>query len=354
MGARLAEDIASASRVCIAVREAEVSALEVFDLVGFVERGGELMLLAGVDGYGTETALFRRFEAMHGARCRIYHALSGAGFSPRMYVIDRGPRRVVYVGSSDLAASGLSLDVSVNVRIEGEASEPELERPMRLFEELFWSELALPLSDAFEEAYEALRAARRAATERAPDRAAEGRLHAAVARKIGEHRGRVASRRHLLVVTAKSYALCMRTRSFGRRKLAELERYAKGDPFFFHVTGRGRGLRAMGMFVGDAYRDDAAEFQAMDGGAQPFRKKFVLLGELRKEIRTRPILESLRPGAREHWFGGFVQDSHTLAIDDFEALRAAFHDALDAEEGRRSVGSVGSVEMESNPTRVSS
>jgi hypothetical protein len=333
MGARLAEDLAEAQRLCAAVATAETSALEALDLVGFVERGGELMLLAGTDGYGTEMAFFHRFDGLAGARCRIYHAWHGTAFHPRLYVLDRGERRVVYVGSSDLGAGGLARDVVVNVRIEGDATESELERPMRLFEELFWSELALPAPSAFEDEYESLRAARRAAASRAPDPALEERLASAIARKIGEERGRTAARRHLLVVTPKNYALCMATKTFGRRRQAELERYGKGDPFFFHVTGRGRGLRAMGMFVGEPYRDDTAPFRAMDGGAQPFRKKFVTLGELRKEIRTRPILESLRPRAPKHWFNGFVQDSHTLSDDDFQALRTAFLRAL-AEEQR--------------------
>ncbi len=337
MGARLAADLGEATRACMAVSRAEASAFGVVDLVGFVERGGELMLLSGLDGYGTETAMLRRFEKMPGARCRIYHAWGGTAFAPRLYVLDSGDRRVVYVGSSDLGVGGLSRDVAVNVRIEGDASEPELERPMRLFEELFWSELAWPLSQAFEDEYEALRAARRAAIEGAPDPSAEAHLGLAVAQRLGEQRGRAAARRHLLVVTAKNYGLCMQTKSFGRRRKVELERYAKGDPFFFHVTGRGAGLRAMGMFVGETYRDEAPTFRGMDGGAQPFRRKFVVLGELRKEIRTRPILESLRPGAPKHWFNGFVQDSHALSLEDFEALRAAFLGALGEEQGTSKV-----------------
>jgi hypothetical protein len=134
-------------------------------------------------------------------------------------------------------------------------------------------------------------------------------------------------------VTAKNYAVCLATKSFGRRRQAELERYAKGDPFFFHVTGRGRGLRAMGMFVGEAYRDETDIFRAMDGGAQLFRKKFVILGELKKEISTRAVLESLRKGAPKHWFNGFVQDSHRLSMIDFETLRTAFWRAFDKDRG---------------------
>lgn len=333
MGSRLAEDLVGAQRLCIAVSRADSSVSSVIDLVGFVKRGGELLLLAGTDGYGTETAFLRRFDGFPGARCRIHHAFAGAGFHPCMYVVDKPKRRLVYVGSSNLTADALKHEVSVNVRIEGDPTEQELEQPMRLFEELFWSELSLPMGEAFLDEYEALRAAHRAAIEKWPDRSMEAQLGWAVAHRLGEHRGRTASGRHLLVVTAKNFAVCLATKSFGRRRQAELERYAKGDPFFFHVTGRGRGLRAMGMFVGEAYRDENDIFRAMDGGAQLFRKKFVILGELKKEIGTRGVLESLRKGAPKNWFNGFVQDSHRLSMTDFEALRSAFWRAFAKDSG---------------------
>jgi HKD family nuclease len=333
MGSRLAEDLVGAQRVCIAVSRAESSVLSVVDLVSFVKRGGELLLLAGTDGYGTETAFLRRFDGYPGARCRIHHAFPGAGFQPCMFVVDKPQKRLVYVGSSNLTGDALKHDVSVNVRIEGDPTEPELERPMRLFEEFFWSELSLPMEQAFLDEYEALRSAHRAAIEKSPDRSMEEQLGWAVARRLGEHRGRAAAGRHLLVVTAKNYAVCLATMSFGRRRQAELERYAKGDPFFFHVTGRGRGLRAMGMFVGEAYRDENNIYRAMDGGAQLFRKKFVILGELKKEVGTRSILESLRKGSPKNWFNGFVQDSHRLSMADFEALRTSFWRAFAKDRG---------------------
>jgi len=332
MGARLAEDLAAARSLSIAVSTAQASALEALDLVGWAREGRELALVAGTDAYGTEIDLLRRLEGLPGVRCRIFHPLDGAAFLPRLYVLEKAKTRVAYVGSSDLTRGGLALDVATNVRIEGDPSERELERAMLIFEELFWSELAMPLSDTFEAEYRTLQAMRRSALSRWPEPRDEEALRAAVALRIGEYRARAATRRHLLVVTPKSYAACMATRSFGRKKQAELERYGKGDPFFFHVTGPGKGLRAMGMFVGEPYRDDAPQLRGPDGGCGPFRRRFVVIGELAKEIRTRPILESLRPGAPKHWFNGFVQDSHSLSSEDFEALRAAFVRSL-AEEG---------------------
>ncbi|EYF03841.1 Hypothetical protein CAP_5105 [Chondromyces apiculatus DSM 436] len=44
------------------------------------------------------------------------------------------------------------------------------------------------------------------------------------------------------------------------------------------------------------------------------------------------MLEPLRPGAKKNWFKGFIQSSHTLKQDDFEALKKAFEEALRVEQ----------------------
>jgi len=82
MGSRLSEDLVGAQRLCIAVSRAESSVLSVVDLLAFVKRGGELLLLAGTDGYGKETAFLRRFGGYAGAGCRIHHRVAGVGFQP--------------------------------------------------------------------------------------------------------------------------------------------------------------------------------------------------------------------------------------------------------------------------------
>jgi hypothetical protein len=130
----------------------------------------------------------------------------------------------------------------------------------------------------------------------------------------------------------------MKSFSCGRKKESEIQRFDAGDVFFFHLTG-GRGVRAMGMFTGPAYFDDADVWKNMDKGAYPWRRRFLLLGELRTEIPTRAILEPLRPGAPKNWFHGFIVASHTLTAEDFEALRGAFEAALREEKGMSPGGS---------------
>src|SRR4051794_30962250 len=111
LATRLAEDLGQAERVAIAVASAELGALDALPLLSFVERGGELMLLAGTFGYGTEVPLLRKLSGFSSARCRVYHAFGGSSFQPRLYVVDKGARRVVYVGGSDLTAGSFSRDV---------------------------------------------------------------------------------------------------------------------------------------------------------------------------------------------------------------------------------------------------
>src|SRR5262249_38633701 len=106
---------------------------------------------------------------------------------------------------------------------------------------------------------------------------------------IGRYRAQVANRRHLVVVTPRNYDLCMKSLTCGRKEESAIHRFDAGDVFFFHLTG-GRGIRAMGMFTGPAYHDAADEWKNMDGGAYPWRRRFLVLGELRTEIPTRALL----------------------------------------------------------------
>ena len=104
--------------------------------------------------------------------------------------------------------------------------------------------------------------------------------------------------------------------------------YAPGDVLFMHATG-GRETVAMGMFTGEPYFDDRPLWREMDGRvAFPWRIRFVSLGELRTGLSTRATLAPLRPGAPKNWFNGFMQQSHSLGLEDFSALRLAFEIAL--------------------------
>jgi hypothetical protein len=89
----------------------------------------------------------------------------------------------------------------------------------------------------------------------------------------------------------------------------------------------------MGMFTGPSFHDSAEVWKNMGKGSFPWRRKFVVLGELRTGIPTRKVLEPLRVGASKNWFHGFIQSSHSLSPTDFAVLHGAFERALRQEVG---------------------
>lgn len=333
LGERLARDLDRTARLSVAVAYAKESALSVLDLESWAARSGrELRLVAGTDFALTELGLLRRLQPHAGSHCRVFHRLSGANFHPKLYVLDQGERRVAYVGSSNLTQGGLATNIEANVRLEGPSAAAELREPGLLFERLFGSEFATPLTPEFEARYNELQEQYRASQARYPDLRAVTHLQLAEGLLVGRYRGTVANQRQLLVVTPENYALCMRHGTWGHQHEREIRAYRPGDVFLFHVTG-GRGIAAMGMFTGLPYYDNDVIWQNMGRGSFPWRMKFVALGELRSGIDTKAVLLTRRPDAPKHWFNGFIQSSHSLELEDFEALRGAFEIALREDQG---------------------
>ena len=265
MGARLLADVQEAQRLSIAVAFAKESALASVDLEQWARPTRDLRFVAGTDFTLTDLGLLRKIEVLPGASCRIFPTLPGTTFHPKLYVIDKADRRVAYVGSSNFTRGGLYANVEANVRIEGHPSEPELRQPADLFDQLFLNEVTLELSPDFEAAYNEAQDDRRAMLARYPNISAQSRLIAAEGLFIARNRARV-SKQHLLVGTPRNYDLCMKSRTFGARSKVGrygIERFASGDVFLFHVSD-GRGIRAMGMFTGPAYYDDADVWKHME------------------------------------------------------------------------------------------
>jgi hypothetical protein len=84
---------------------------------GWCRPGRRLRLLAGTDFALTELELLRRLELTGQAHCRILHSVGPGIFHPKIYLIDKGARRVVYVGSSNLTRGGLQENVEACMRL---------------------------------------------------------------------------------------------------------------------------------------------------------------------------------------------------------------------------------------------
>lgn len=338
-GRALARDLEGAKRVSIAVAFAKPSAWRAVDLRSWCTSERSLRLVVGTDFEITDLDVLRDLGARPNTQCKVMHrGLSATGaFHPKLYLIERERSVVAFVGSSNLTHGGLHGNTEANVRIEGDADAPPIVQAQRAFEGYFGHELATELSPEFAARYDELRALRARALQTTYEADAVPRESLRVAENLllSEYRARVANTRWLLVTTPENYATCMRSGTWGRKNEREARACAPGDIFFMHITGRSE-IIAMGMFTGEPYYDDSPLWGDMDGhGAFPWRVRFVPLGELRVGIPTKLVLEPLRPGAAKNWFHGFIQASHSLVPEDFEALRNAFELSLRADRGLR-------------------
>jgi HKD family nuclease len=331
-GRAFGRDLAEARGLSVAVAFAKQSGLAEVDVEGWCRADRKLELLAGTDFFLTELELLRRLEKRPSTKCRIFHTVGkGRVFHPKLYVLDKGESRVVYVGSSNFTKGGLANNIEANVRLEGPVGTREIDDATALFEALFTGEYATPILDDFEQRYREMQAAQRAVQQYPMVAESRVLLQAAEQLLLGEYRARVANRRWLLVTSPENFATCMRLRVWGRQNEREIRAYAPGDVFFFHVTG-GRGIAAFGMFTGEPYQDEKPIWGADPRGAFPWRIRLEPLGELRDGIRTKEVLAPRRKGAPGHWFHGFIQQSHSLEEGDFDALRGAFEGAVRAEK----------------------
>jgi HKD family nuclease len=320
-GEALSADLQDASSLSIAVAFAKESALSALDIEGWCRKGRNLRLLAGTDFALTELQLLRRLETTGVADCRVHHSAGGQMFHPKLYFLERGVKRVAYVGSSNFTRGGLNDNIEANVRLEAPTGHQSIDEIGHVFDRMFNGEFATPLSPEFEAGYRVLQDALREAQSglNIPDIA--DRFRIADNFLLGGYRARVAVQRWLLVVSPQNFETCMRYRLWGRQQQSEVTAYSPGDVFLFHVT-EGRGVAALAMFTGQPFYDPAPLWPANRRGNFPWRVRFVPLAELRTGISTREILQPLRVAAPKNWFHGFIQQSHTLSEDDFNALMA--------------------------------
>jgi HKD family nuclease len=331
-GQSLSADLREAKSLAVAVAFAKESALPVVDVEEWCRPDRDLRFLAGTNYALTELELLRRLE-MQQAQCRIYHSIGRQTFHPKLYIIERDRSRIVYIGSSNFTHGGLAENVEVNVRIEGAVGTAEVDEARQVFDGMFDGEFSTPISPEFESGYRELQEAMRVAlaSPLAPDAAERFRVRESLF--LGRYRGRVAVRRWLLVVSPENYEVCMRERLWGRQHEHEVRGYSPGDILFFHVTG-GRGVAAFGIFTGAPFFDPRPLWVASKRGIFPWRIRLMPLGELRTGLPTREALEPLRMGAPRNWFHGFIQQSHELAREDFDAIYGEFERALRAAPSR--------------------
>lgn len=329
-GQSLERDLQDATRVAIAVAFAKESALSASAIETWCQAGHTLRLLAGTDFALTELELLRRLELTNRAECRIYHSIGSSIFHPKLYILDKDTTRVIYVGSSNFTRGGLLDNVEANVRVQAPIGTPEVDAANELFDHLFRGEFATPVTKEFEAGYRELQDAMRRAQAAPLLPEASERFRVTESLLLGGYRARVAVQKWLLVVNPANFRICMQRRLWGRQARADVAAYTPGDIFFFHVTG-GRGIAAFGMFTGEPFLDHSLLWPGSRGGTFPWRIRFLPLGELRTGVQTREVLAPLRFRPPKHWFNGFIQQSHSLTDEDFQALLSEVERAIRSE-----------------------
>jgi HKD family nuclease len=322
-----ARDLSGASGLAVAVAFAKESVLSAVDIETWCKGGRRLRLLAGTDYALTELDLLHRLQRTGAAECRVFHSVGGRMFHPKLYIMDKGPTRVAYVGSSNFTRGGFFANIEANARLAGPSDAPEIGEASRLFESLFSGEFATPVTPQFEADYRELQEAFRVAQRYRGLDEALSRLRVSENLVLSAYRARTALGRWLLVVSPENFDICMRTGLWGRQQQAEAEAYRPGDLFVFHVTS-GRGIGALGMFTGPPFYDPTPLWPGNSRGVFPWRIRFVILAEVRTGIPTRVVLEPLRIRPPKNWFHGFIQQSHALSDTDFAALMGALQEQL--------------------------
>ncbi|EYF03840.1 transposase, IS4 family protein [Chondromyces apiculatus DSM 436] len=265
MGARLQADLADAHKLSMAVAFAKESALQVVDLEDWARQGGKLRFLAGVNFTLTDLSLLRRLEELPGAECKVFVSPDTRTFHPKLYILDKADRCVVYVSSSNFTRGGLTTNIEVSVRLEGPSSNSEIKKAAHLFERLFKNASTDSLTPEFEAHYRETQATRREALAQATRKSPLKPLHTAENLALRAPRDGEAKRPLILVTDPHNYQICLKNMVWGRQHERQVDAYHIGDVFFFHVT-EGHGLAAMGMFVDEPYRDDALLWPAAENG----------------------------------------------------------------------------------------
>lgn len=325
-GSSLLHDLGDTRSLSVAVAFAKNSALGVVNLEAWCERGKKLRLVAGTDFALTELDLLTRIGKKSDTDCRVYHSLGrGKTFHPKLYVLEKGASRVVYIGSSNFTRGGLAENIEANVRLEGPPGAPEIDDASALFETLFDDEHTTPISPEFEQRYDQMQRLQRSMQAHPEVTEHRERLQTATKFLLANHRARVAPSRWFLVTSMENFDAWLHHSVWGQQQEKDIRGYASGDIFFLHVRG-GRGIVAVGSFVGAPFRDDTPLGTSDSRGNFPWRIKVHLLMVLPTGIPTEQVLGARRSKSPPGWFKGFARRSHSLSFADFYALLRAFEE----------------------------
>src|SRR5437899_9876317 len=221
----------------VAVAYARDSGLdEASGLMRFVEGGGNLHFLAGVDFQLTDLKTLERLSQAQAVETRVYWRTAfeqKKNFHPKIYLAQKCHEVRALVGSSNFTAGGMRTNVEANLFVRARMEEAPAQDLLRFHEELWRSPFTVPVSPAFQDAYMRLQSRKQSIEaelrrEQNYERASKS-VQLAVAEAVASFAAPQQRGAWPLVTNPENYSLCRSGRVWGDEKVARISQIQMGD-----------------------------------------------------------------------------------------------------------------------------
>lgn len=330
----LDEVFAGATAAKVAVAYARDTGLDQAQgLRRFIDGGGKLLFLAGIDFQLTELRTLDSLARGQGVQTRVYFLTAleqKKNFHPKVYLAQKGEEVRALVGSSNFTAGGLRTNVEANLFLRAHAQEPPAQDLLRFHQRLWESPLTVPISSEVREAYTRLQAQRKS-TEAELHREADYErarksAHLAVAEAIASFVAPEQRPTWLLVTNPENYSLCKSGSLWGDENRGRISQVKQGDLLAFYISGS----KQLGMLaiVTDQVFEDRTPY--WPDRVYPFRFHFLPLAEPAVFLPFKPLVPDLDlfEGMDPNKFGVVLQTSQRkLSLSDARRIREAIFQA---------------------------
>ncbi len=322
----LDEVFAGATTAKVAVAYARDTGLnEASGLRRFIDGGGKLRFLAGVDFELTELRTLDSLARGQGVETRVYLLTAleqRRTFHPKVYLAQRGDEVRALVGSSNFTAGGLRTNVEANLFLRAHTQESPAQDLLRFHEGLWESPMTVPISPEVREAYTRLQAQRQNIEaelhrEQNYERARKS-VHLAVAEAVASFVAPEQRATWLLVTNPENYSLCRTGRLWGDENRSRISQVKQGDLLAFYISGSMQlGMLAI---VTDQVFEDRTPY--WPDRVYPFRFHFLPLAEPAVFLPFKPLVPDLElfMGIEPNKFGPALQTSQRR-LSPRDALR---------------------------------
>ncbi len=293
----LDEVFAGATTAKVAVAYARDTGLnEASGLRRFIDGGGKLRFLAGVDFELTELRTLDSLARGQGVETRVYLLTAleqRRTFHPKVYLAQRGDEVRALVGSSNFTAGGLRTNVEANLFLRAHTQESPAQDLLRFHEGLWESPMTVPISPEVREAYTRLQAQRQNIEaelhrEQNYERARKS-VHLAVAEAVASFVAPEQRATWLLVTNPENYSLCRTGRLWGDENRSRISQVKQGDLLAFYISGSMQlGMLAI---VTDQVFEDRTPY--WPDRVYPFRFHFLPLAEPAVFLPFKPLVPAL-------------------------------------------------------------